>query len=280
MKRTNRSVNTHFWADNYSAELDPIEKLLFLYLLTNDQTNMLGCYEMRLRQIALDTGIDKDMILKIIDRFKKDQKAEYFEGYVIVYNFPKHQSYNPNMLKSAAACVNSTPESIRLSKGFERLMKGFRSLHKDFETLCESFVINEREIEREREIENEIENEGKSDSVDYEFFLNEWNQVYQTNLKMTPAKRKQIRQRLKTYSKQQLIEAIHKRSHDHWLKNEGSKHRASWEAFWRNDEKVERYLHARIEDLQKHANNSNKNRKRSGGEILTELFEESRAGYQ
>ena len=96
-----RSINTHFWEDNYIIDLDPIEKLLFLYLLSNPQTNMLGIYELHLRRISFDTGIDKDMVLKIFDRFTEANKAKYVDGYVILQNFIKHQSYNGNMETSA-----------------------------------------------------------------------------------------------------------------------------------------------------------------------------------
>ena len=40
-----RYVNTRFWNDTYVSSLDPIEKLLFIYLLTNEHTNISGVYE-------------------------------------------------------------------------------------------------------------------------------------------------------------------------------------------------------------------------------------------
>ena len=33
-----RIINTRFWIDDYTSNLDPIEKLLFLYFLTNTAT--------------------------------------------------------------------------------------------------------------------------------------------------------------------------------------------------------------------------------------------------
>ena len=40
-----RSVDTCFWDDRYITQLDPSEKLLFLYLLTNTLTNICGVYQ-------------------------------------------------------------------------------------------------------------------------------------------------------------------------------------------------------------------------------------------
>ena len=108
-----RSINTHFWNDNYVVNLDPIEKLLFLYLLTNENTNMLGIYELNLRRIAFDTGIDKDMLIKIFDRFNRDGRMTYTNGFVILHKFIKHQRYNTNMIKSAIRAFNELPDSVR-----------------------------------------------------------------------------------------------------------------------------------------------------------------------
>lgn len=70
-----RSINTKFWDDNWAIDLDPIEKLLFLYLLTNSHTTLAGIYELHLRKMAFETGIDKEMLEKILKRFEKDKKV-------------------------------------------------------------------------------------------------------------------------------------------------------------------------------------------------------------
>ena len=72
-----RSINTHFWDDNYIVELDPIEKLMFLYLITNPLTTIAGAYELPLRRIAFDTGIDREMVVKILDRSNRAAAVLY-----------------------------------------------------------------------------------------------------------------------------------------------------------------------------------------------------------
>ncbi len=64
-----RMVNTEFWKDEYVQELNPSEKLLFLYFITNESTSICGIYKISLRTMSFDTGIQKDNILKIIDKF-------------------------------------------------------------------------------------------------------------------------------------------------------------------------------------------------------------------
>lgn len=150
-----RSVNTHFWADNYIIDCDPIEKLLFLYLITNNNTNMLGIYELHVRKIAFDTGIDKDMVLKIFDRFHTDGKASYIDGYVCLHNFTKHQSYNSNMKTSAINSFNELPLTVRKQHFCEPLIKGLEPLPEGSEPLAKVEYELERELEEESEGESE-----------------------------------------------------------------------------------------------------------------------------
>lgn len=107
---SSRVINTNFWKDTYVIDLDPIEKLLFLYLLTNPNTNIAGIYEISLRQIAFDTGIDKDMVAKILARFQADGKAYYNRGWLALYNWIKHQSLNPKVSEGIKRIVDGLPQ--------------------------------------------------------------------------------------------------------------------------------------------------------------------------
>ena len=91
-----RYINTKFWDDSYIVGLDPTEKLLFLYLLTNPLTNVAGIYEISLRRIAFDTGIESMAANSILKRFRKEKKIYYLDGWIVVVNFPKHQEYHKN----------------------------------------------------------------------------------------------------------------------------------------------------------------------------------------
>lgn len=122
-----RYINTHFWDDNYIINLDPIEKLLFLYFLTNPLTNISGAYEMSIRRAAFDTGIDKEMILKILARFEKSDKMIYRDGWLLIVNFVKNQSLNPKIVKGIQEAVKPCPDWIkdRLSIAYPSLSIGF-----------------------------------------------------------------------------------------------------------------------------------------------------------
>jgi len=121
-----RSVNTKFWDDGYIISLDPVEKLLFLYNLTNPLTNICGAYEISLRRIAFDTGIDQDTVLKIFERFEKANKQTYKEGWLVIHNFIKNQSLNPKVREGIKIGLNNAPKWVK------------DSLHIDLDSLSHS----------------------------------------------------------------------------------------------------------------------------------------------
>lgn len=108
-----RVINTHFWDDTYVIDLDPTEKLLFLYLLTNPCTDICGAYEINLRRIALDTGIDREMLLKILGRFEAAGKITYKDGWILIHNFVKNQTQNPSVHLGIARSLKACPDWIR-----------------------------------------------------------------------------------------------------------------------------------------------------------------------
>jgi hypothetical protein len=108
-----RYVNTRFWIDDYISNLDPVEKLLFLYFLTNPFTEISGVYEVPLKTISTDTGIEKEMILKILKRFEKDKKIKYQDGWVVLKNFVKHQeTKNPKIKRGIELSLKNCPSWV------------------------------------------------------------------------------------------------------------------------------------------------------------------------
>lgn len=107
-----RIVNTRIWNDTWVSHLDPTEKLLFLYFLTNEHTNISGIYELPLKVAAVETGIDPTMFSKILPRLSP--KVFYHEGWVILPNFPKYQnSENPKVQVGIKNEIMALPSEIK-----------------------------------------------------------------------------------------------------------------------------------------------------------------------
>lgn len=107
-----RMINTRIWSDNWVSELDPIEKLLFLYFLTNSYTNISGIYEVPLKVAAVETGIDPSMLAKILPRL--EPKVIHRDGWVIMPNFTKYQNTNnPKIVEGIRRELDNVPEKVR-----------------------------------------------------------------------------------------------------------------------------------------------------------------------
>jgi len=154
-----RSVSTKIWSDTWFEDLTPNQKLLFIYLITNEKTNMLGIYEVSFKKISFETGIQRSEVEKAIKIFEEAGPVRYEHNHIILTKFLKHQNFNTNMKKSAIDVYNELPKELK-DKGL--------SLSK--ETVTESFerLSNHlgmvRKIEVEYEYEYELEEEYKDES--------------------------------------------------------------------------------------------------------------------
>ena len=155
-----RSLSTSFWSDPFIEDLTPSEKLLFIYLITNEKTNMLGIYESSIKKISFETGLNKETVIKALKGFETVGKVKYINNYVVLVNFMKHQNFNTNMKKSAIDVYNDLPKELK-SSGLvvskDNPFKGFESLLNHFGMVSKIEVEVEYKEEEEEEDKREIE---------------------------------------------------------------------------------------------------------------------------
>lgn len=97
-----RMINTKFWSDPWVVdELNPLDRYLFLYLLTNEKTNIAGVYELSLRTMSNETGIEKEELLRMLSRL--ESRVVYVLGWVVFRNTIKHQNYRSPKIEVALA---------------------------------------------------------------------------------------------------------------------------------------------------------------------------------
>jgi hypothetical protein len=151
-----RYIKTSIWKDEWFVALRGDEQRLFLYLLTNQQTNVVGIYAITLREMAFDTGIDQEEIKRIFrDRLSKDGRAYLELGWVVMKNWVKNQKFNPNMLKNAEKCFNEAPKALR-----KRILNPSDTLYIDFNSVFKRTKGFKTLRNIELELEVEVEGEG------------------------------------------------------------------------------------------------------------------------
>jgi hypothetical protein len=89
-----RTINMNFWTDTKIADdYTPEDKYFMLYALTNNYTNLIGCYEISIKQIANDLGYNKDTVDNLIKRFKTIHKTidyDYETKELLIKNWYKY----------------------------------------------------------------------------------------------------------------------------------------------------------------------------------------------
>jgi hypothetical protein len=107
-----RMVSTKFWSDPWVVdELNPLDRYLFLYLLTNEKTNIAGVYELSVRTMANETGIEKEELLRMLKRL--ESRVLFVMGWVVFRKSIKHQNFRSPKIESAIAReLQDVPEDV------------------------------------------------------------------------------------------------------------------------------------------------------------------------
>jgi len=96
-----RVVQTRFWKDEYITQLSSEEKLIFLFLLTNETIGMTGIYQVYPQEIALWCGTTEEKARKVLDKLTSDKKIIYKDGWIRVMNHSRYQNYNSGNRKNS-----------------------------------------------------------------------------------------------------------------------------------------------------------------------------------
>jgi hypothetical protein len=141
-----RSFSTGTWQDPWFEKLGPQEKLLFIYLWTNDVCNQAGCYQISLRRVEFETGLKAEKMFQSLF-----PKIEWFPQFEIVWvkNFFRKQCANEKFALAAIRSLKDIPASIvekytsyNLSiiekYGIDTVSIPYKT---EFDTLCESVTV-------------------------------------------------------------------------------------------------------------------------------------------
>lgn len=105
-----RSIQTTFWSDSKVIDdFTPEDRYFYLYLLTNEKSNQLGCYELSIKQICRDTGYNEETVKKLLSRFENELQ-------VINYDFKTKEIFLKNWYKYN--WLNSENTKVCIDKEF------------------------------------------------------------------------------------------------------------------------------------------------------------------
>lgn len=195
----NRMINTKFWSDGWIINLDPLERYLFIYFLTNEHTNICGIYELPIRVIARESGIDDEMIRKMLK--KLSDKILYIDGWIYIKNFLKHQKSSGNIKVGIENGLKEVPKEIMDKINKVSLYKP-KSKHTP---LCPK---HSPILESESEFESELEVSATKDKKQIDFLINEFKPINPTINFGNITERKSIKEMLKQFGYEKLLGTI------------------------------------------------------------------------
>ena len=89
-----RKIQTTFWTDTKVVDdFTPEDRYFYIYLLTNPHTNLCGCYEISIKQMADETGYSIETINKLIGRMETVHKTAFYNEStreILVANWHKY----------------------------------------------------------------------------------------------------------------------------------------------------------------------------------------------
>lgn len=123
-----RQVPTSIWNSyDFYENMDTDEKFMYLYLITNPETNLLGCYILSPRKASIDTGFNTDEVIKLIEKLNKYKKVFYDNETKEIY-IPEIQSVWTRSPKYISALETELEEvqSVEFKQTIERELNDFK----------------------------------------------------------------------------------------------------------------------------------------------------------
>ena len=96
-----RIIYTKFWYDNYVSNLNCKEKLVFIYLITNEKVTICGIYELPDKYILVDLDITQKELDIIKDKFMSDGKFTFINGWIRIEKFELYNKFTGNLNETA-----------------------------------------------------------------------------------------------------------------------------------------------------------------------------------
>lgn len=157
-------VHTSFWISDGMRRVSDDARLLALYLLTGQHTNMIGCFRLPDGYVSEDLNWTSERVSKGFNELSKNGFAtrDFASKWVLIRNFMSWNPVeNPNQGIAAMRLFSQVPDKSTVKPELARIMNdaiahiGGAKL-KGSERVLEPFLNQEQEQEQEQEEENTL----------------------------------------------------------------------------------------------------------------------------
>lgn len=157
-----RQIHTKIWKDGWFSDLSAEEKLLFVYLFSNERASVAGMYELPIKVICFESGLDRKAVDAALNKFDRAGKVHHENGIVWVVNLRK---YNENNSPKVAARLNKDLAAVSDCRLKRRYLVYYNPIESsgygmDTVSIPKPESVSEQEHEQETEQEQEQESIG------------------------------------------------------------------------------------------------------------------------
>jgi len=159
-----RQIHTKIWKDGWFLDLPPDNKLLFIYLFSNERANLIGLYDLPLRVVAFETGLELESVEWGMEQLEKAGKVYYENGWVWVTNLLRYNATNIDSPKIKTH-IENTLDEIPDCQLKRRLIAYYAPVIPYIYGMKHNRTEQEHEQDTEQEQEQEMNNNKELDAV-------------------------------------------------------------------------------------------------------------------
>lgn len=238
-----RIVDTGFWTDDKVVDaFSPEDRYFMLYLMTNPHSTQLGIYKLNKKLMAFELGYSVEAVIVLLERFQKKYKMIVVSdetNEIAILNYLKY-----SIVKGGKPVEDLLQKEIGEIKNKTLICKVFNHISK-YDNLNQtvlkviensSIINNDNDNDNDNEesyhdTSNDSHNESGNESIDdsrsesisksdVNYLVDSFNMIV-TNLpkvtKMTDARRRTIKSRLKEYDQGKIEEVFRMANESNFL---------------------------------------------------------------
>ena len=228
-----RQIHTKIWKDPWFLDLESDHKLLFIYLFSNEQANMMGLYPIALKVISFETGLDQQTVKEALAQFTKDGKVEYQDNWIWIVKMFRYNANNPGSPKTQAHIRNTLEQVPDIPLKAKLIRHYSKMIPVAYPTHTPSIPVpQEHDHDHDQEQEQNKKRGGKTQPptlTEHQAMFSALAQTYRINLETITQKQ---RGRLNTDSKRARdagisVEQVQAAAHHWWTEDWRGKDRNS-----------------------------------------------------
>ena len=153
-----RQIHTQIWKDDWFVDLTPEEKILFIYLFSNESSTICGLYKISLRIVSFETGLNMDFIMNALAKFETDKKVVYRDNVVWMVNMRRYHASESVKIKTRIDSDEKFIPDCQLKRAYE-YHKDTGKYPMDILSIPYTYPDDKKEKEKEKEEKKEKKKE-------------------------------------------------------------------------------------------------------------------------